>query len=54
MKTKEAAELAEVLWLNFCDFGPPQVLGSENEAVMVSEALALMLVKHGAEHRTIV
>ena len=53
LRTKQAVEIGEVLWLIFCDFGPPKVLMSDNEPTMVSEVLEAIIERHGAEHRTI-
>ena len=53
LKTKLAREIAEVLWRIFCDFGPPKVIMSDNEATLISEALEAMMDLHGVEHITI-
>ena len=50
LRTKQAVEIGEALWLIFCDFGPPKVLMSDNEpTIMVSEVLEAIIERHGAE-----
>ena len=53
LKSRDATEVAEILWAIFADFGVPKILQTDGEGAFVSDVVRTMVEEHGIEHKHI-
>ena len=53
LRTKEAHEVASVLWQLICDFGTPKIVQSDNGSEFVNAVVASLMALMGVNHRLI-